>query len=140
MSELKDFQDAVIARNVVARVVEAGMVAKDPAAVGQWLLENVLKVGQKVQVWTGRGKQDYHEGVVADAKFWPKPGDKAFIRDNLTGRVTRKDEYTIKFEREPAYPGEPREALLKVDGIRSGEGAMVSFGKARERVYKLSVG
>jgi len=136
---LRAFQDALLVQRVASRfaAVEGKMVGKDPKGVGDWLSDNVLKSGQKVLVWTGRGKQDFHSGTVSGVKLWPKPGDKAFDRENLTGHVNRKDEYTIKFEGEPAYPGEPRERNLLVEGTRSGDGMNVSFGKSK--VFKLSL-
>lgn len=135
------YQNTLISRRVAARFAAdaAKMLGKDPESVGKWFLSNTLKSGQKVRVWTGRGKQDYHEGVVTAVKLWPKPNDPAFPRDNLTGKVQREDEYTIKFDREAAYEGEPREGTLLVRGMRSGEGAHVSFGKGKERVYKVGL-
>ena len=115
------------------------MVGKTPDQVAKWLLDNTLKTGQKVRIWVGRGKDDYHEGTVTSVKLWPKPGDKAFDRENLTGRVNREDKYTIKYDGEPAYPGEPREGDLSAKGTRSGDTLIVTHGKGRTRVHKLGL-
>lgn len=137
MDPLRAFQDSILAQRVANRFAakkdtDGKVVGKDPKAVTDWLSKNDLKQGQKVRVWTGRGKQDYHEGTVSNAKLWPEPGDKAFPRENF-----REDAYTIKFDRDPAYEGEPREAVLEVKRDRGDW--RVSWGKGRERVYKLSL-
>jgi hypothetical protein len=128
-SKLRDLADRMAA--------SPRMVGQKPDQVAKYLLGNTLKTGQKVRIWVGRGKDDYHEGTVTSIKLWPKPGDKAFDRENLTGRINRDDKYTIKYDGEPAYPGEPREEGLSAKGVRSGETLIVMHG--RRQVHKLGL-
>jgi len=117
-----------------AHAKNARIVAVEPEEVCTWLLAHTLTVGQKVRVWTGRGWLDYHEGTVAAAELYPTPEDAAFSRSYVW---SRKDIYTVRYDREPAYPGEPREGQLRVLGARGVP--QVSFGKAGEPVYKLGI-
>lgn len=126
------------ASTLVERVVRRFLAETMVKDVGEWFAENVLKSGQKVRIWTGRGKQDYHEGTVIGVKLWPPLADKAFPRDGIHGLVTRKDVYTIRKDREDAYEGEARESLLAIDGSRSGA-LYARYGKSKERVYKLAL-
>jgi len=129
-SKLRDLADRVAAA--------PKMIGKKPDEVAKWFEKGQLKTGQKVRVWTGRGKDDYYDGSVSALTLSPKPGDKAFIRDNLTGLTNRRDDYTIKYSGEPSYPGEPREGLLSIRGQRGGT-LFVTMGKGKERVYKIGL-
>lgn len=133
-----------LARRVVARFLGAAVVGTRPEAVGTWLLDNVLKMGQRVRVWTGRGKGDFNVFRVDSVKLWPKPNDPSYPRDGLSWRIGRKDDYVLAIEREPAYEGEARTGLLQVRGFRGGDGstALVTLQSGRgqpNRVYKLEL-
>jgi len=112
------------------------MIGNRPEQVAEWLATNILKVGQDVKIWVGRGKDDYHEGTVAAVKLWPRPGDAAFPRDGLQGLTTREDDYVVKSNREAAYEGEPGHVDLTIRGMRGGQ---LFVSCQRQRVYKLAL-
>lgn len=129
-----------VARRVALRFHTARLIGNTPAAVGVWFVENTLKVGQRIRVWTGRGKDQYHEVRVSAVTLWPKPDDAAYPRDNLSWRMKREDDYILLIDREPAYEDETREAVLQVRGVPDGNTMRVFWKSGRgqpERVYKL---